>query len=186
MDQIGELLTAITIDPVSPNLETGTYGKLWLAERGNGVYVDGKQISRCNKQIEFEKAFGAFQVIWSKDVEGTEELFDGLYKKLWHKRHSYTTHLAQALAYANVIAGHMDFAVANHGARPWDVAFALLAAELIEGLDCSDLRGEIPHPLERPYGFVVGQENLVKEVVELAKEVIPHDAKIDNAGFVLY
>lgn len=162
-----EVKAALVHDPFSVDFFIGVIGRTWIAELGRGTFLNGRRLPPREDTVAFEQAFLALQRIRTPDLPESL-LLDPFWENLWTRRHSYTTHTSQVLAFMETITGHYDGAVANQGARPWDFAAAMLIASETGGLEMTDLtRGKL-NPLVRPNGVVVAPPTIHREITRRA------------------
>lgn len=162
-----EVKAALVHHPFSVDFLAGIIGRTWVAEQGNGAFLNGRRLLPRGDTVSFERAFLALQRIRTPDLPESL-LLDPFWENLWTKRHSYTIHTSQVLAFMETITGHCDGVVANQGVRPWDFAAALLIASEVGGLEMTDLTCKKLDPLVRPNGVVIAPPKIHKEITRRA------------------
>lgn len=167
----GEAVAGLVLDPFTIGLSNRTIGRTWFAENGNGAWLNGARLPARKNDVTFENAFLAMQRIRTPDLPDSIKL-DPFWKELWTKRHSYTAHTSQVLAYMMVITGEFDGAVANQGARPWDIAAPLAIAQEVDGILMTDLFGHKLNPLERPNGVIIAPPLIHEGICQLASQAL--------------
>lgn len=160
-----ELIAAIVYEAIKDSF--------YHAEKRKGAYKDGKKITIPKNKI-LEDSLLIFNPSAKLNMKRSDIKFLG---GIIHSFRGFRTLGSVALEICRVCEGEGDIVFSGTGPSLWDIAASRLILEESGGemknLDGSILKFEV-HNVNKKYGFIAGEEKLLKEFIGLVKK---------NAGY---